>query len=439
MKRKLRNTLFLLLLPLCLPASADDRARLAEKVLLWLTTAQGDSILSHCTAEVRAQMPAATLNALWQQVQLQTGTLERRGQWRHTTKDGYDIHSVTLASASTALDFNVVVDSESRIAGFTFTPAASVPQDNAEETTDTDAADGAWTEREVTIENGAVHLPGTLTLPREWAAGKRAVVVMAAGSGPCDRDETTGPNKPLRDIAHQLAAKGIASLRYDKRTAVYGARTAEVSGGKLDFDTEVADDAAQALSVAAQIPEMRKGKVFLLGHSLGAALAPRIVEKAEKAKARPAGVIMLAAPARPLAELMAEQLRYVVSLSGLSPKLAAAQADTLYARAMAALPAEYREEAMSYRPAADAAKLSRCPLLFIQGGNDYQVTQKDYDLWMDAVEAVKEEAVFRFLPSLDHLLRPQTQMAIPADYTKKGKVDTAATDEIADFVQRHAQ
>lgn len=434
----LRKTILLLLLPFCLNAAADNGAQLAEKALQWLTAAQGDSLLSHCTAEVRAQMPADALNAVWQQVQAQTGALERRGAWRHTTQGGYDIHSVTLVSANAALDFNVVVDKESLIAGFTFTPAASVPQGTAEEDTDESAENGTWTEQDFVIENGAARLPGTLTLPKDWAKGKRAVVVMVAGSGPCDRDETTGPNKPFRDIARQLAAKGIATLRYDKRTAVYGARTAEVSGGKTDFDTEVTDDAAQALSLAAKVPELKGGKVFLLGHSLGAALAPRIVEKAEKAKARPAGVVLLAAPARPLAELMAEQLRYAASLKGLTPKRVAAEADTLLARAKAALPAEYWAEAVSYRPVADAAKLSRCPLLFIQGGNDYQVTQTDFSLWQDAAKAEKEEVVFRFFPTLDHLLRPQTRMAVPADYAKKGKVAAAVTDEIAEFVQRHS-
>lgn len=434
----LRKTIFLLLLPFCLHASADNGARLAEKALQWLTSAQGDSLLSHCTAEVRAQMPADALNAVWQQVQAQAGALEKRGAWRHTTQEGYDIHSVTLASASAALDFNVVVDSESRIAGFTFTPAANVPQGCVEKDTDEGAEDGAWTEQDFVIENGEARLPGTLTFPKEWAKGKRAVVVMVAGSGPCDRDETTGPNKPFRDIARRLAAKGIATLRYDKRTAVYGARAAELGGGKMDFDAEVTDDAARALALAAKMPEAKGGKVFLLGHSLGAALAPRIVEKAEKTKARPAGVVLLAAPARPLAELMAEQLRYVASLSGLTPKSVTAEADTLLARAKAALPAEYWEEAVSYRPTADAAKLSRCPLLFIQGGNDYQVTKTDFNLWQDAAKAEKEEVIFRFFPALDHLLRPQTRMAVPADYAKKGKVAAAVTDEIADFVQRHS-
>ncbi|MDZ7606573.1 MAG: hypothetical protein U5K79_13515 [Cyclobacteriaceae bacterium] len=61
-----------------------------------------------------------------------------------------------------------------------------------------------------------------MTLPK----GKNSfpIVLFVHGSGPNDRDETIGPNKPFRDIAYGLAEKGIASLRYDKRTFVYGIR-----------------------------------------------------------------------------------------------------------------------------------------------------------------------------------------------------------------------
>ncbi len=59
-------------------------------------------------------------------------------------------------------------------------------------------------------------LPATLTLPS--GEGHFPAVLLVAGSGPNDRDETIGPNKPFRDLAQGLAAADIASLRYDKRT-----------------------------------------------------------------------------------------------------------------------------------------------------------------------------------------------------------------------------
>lgn len=57
-------------------------------------------------------------------------------------------------------------------------------------------------------------LPGLLTLPD--GAGPFPAVLLVHGSGPQDRDEAVGPNRPFRDLAVGLAALGVASLRYDK-------------------------------------------------------------------------------------------------------------------------------------------------------------------------------------------------------------------------------
>ena len=71
---------------------------------------------------------------------------------------------------------------------------------------------------------------------RRLAAARHAVdagrrrpfpgVVLVHGSGPNDRDESIGPNKPFRDLAEGLASRGIAVLRYDKRTRTHAGRVA---------------------------------------------------------------------------------------------------------------------------------------------------------------------------------------------------------------------
>ena len=65
-------------------------------------------------------------------------------------------------------------------------------------------------------------LPATLTMPA--GTGPLPAVVLVHGSGPDDRDETVGANKPFKDLAAGLASRGIAVLRYDKRTKVHGAK-----------------------------------------------------------------------------------------------------------------------------------------------------------------------------------------------------------------------
>ena len=145
-------------------------------------------------------------------------------------------------------------------------------------------------------------LPGTLTLPR--GAGPFPVVVLVHGSGAHDRDETIGANKPFRDIAHGLAERGIAVLRYEKRTYRYRRL---LSDEQFTIDRETTYDALQAIAYLRQSRFIDHRRIFVLGHSQGGMLAPRIAGRAPDV----AGVILLAAPARPLLDLLVEQHRRI--------------------------------------------------------------------------------------------------------------------------------
>lgn len=144
------------------------------------------------------------------------------------------------------------------------------------------------------------------------ASGMRRVpcVILVHGSGPNDRDETVGPNKPFRDLAWGLAERGVAVIRYDKRTKIYGMNCVP-AGRVLDYDTEAVDDALAAILQARTLPEIAADSIYVLGHSLGGTLAPRIAERSEGL----AGIIVLAGLARPLEDALEEQFTYISSLT----------------------------------------------------------------------------------------------------------------------------
>src|SRR5690606_39772268 len=109
------------------------------------------------------------------------------------------------------------IDGEGRIAGFMVQPAQSAAPAPAPAVAD----DATYVERDLAVGEGERALPGTLAMPKGDgpASGKGVpAIVLVHGSGPQDRDETIGPNKPFLDIARGLAAQGIAVLRYEKRT-----------------------------------------------------------------------------------------------------------------------------------------------------------------------------------------------------------------------------
>src|SRR3546814_2148322 len=74
-------------------------------------------------------------------------------------------------------------------------------------------------------------------------------VVLVHGSGPHDRDESIGPNKPFLDIARGLAAQGTAVLRYDKRTK---ARPQDYADGSVTIDSETTNDAVFAVAARSE-------------------------------------------------------------------------------------------------------------------------------------------------------------------------------------------
>lgn len=167
--------------------------------------------------------------------------------------------------------------------------------------------------RDVEFLSGEVTLAGTLTLPA--GAENVAGVVLIAGSGPNDRDETIMNHKPFLVIADFLTRRGIAVLRYDKR-GVGG------SGGDYRFCTsaELAADAACAMELLRRQPGVDPAKVGLVGHSEGGgvALVMAAGEGVGESLLSPAFVIGLGTPALKGDSLLKLQRRYISRAAGQS-------------------------------------------------------------------------------------------------------------------------
>ena len=421
-------------------AQSPDRTAAAENVLRQLKNGCGDSLYAASTPQVQGQLKAESYNAIWQQLEMQAGTLQGSAAWQQKDQPPYAICQKRLEFERAALIMTVTFDAEGRIAGLFFAPAppAAAPPAGSETSDNINnskkasparehASFPAGDAREATVKNGKVQLPGTLVMPH-GATAKRPVpaVVFVHGSGPNDRDETIGPNRLFRDLADSLAAAGIASLRYDKRTYVYRAETAKFSGGKLDYDVETVDDAVAAIDLLRRTAGIDPQRIYVVGHSQGAMLAPHIAARSGKA----AGCVMLAAPARTLDVLLREQLRHLAPQSGMT----AAQADSTAESMWHKLPADYRAMASAYNPAAEAAALS-VPMLFLQGGNDYQVTSADFSLYQESLRG-NPHAHFVFLPEADHLMLPLDMLVLLVYYQRFVPISGKAVVAIRDFIHQ---
>jgi dienelactone hydrolase len=293
-------------------------------------------------------------------------------------------------------------------------------------------------EREVTIGADPWKLGATLTIP--VGKGPFPAVILVHGPGPNDRDESIRANKVFADIAEGLSSRGIAVLRYDKRTLAYGRQMSQTG---YTLRQETIDDALAAAAFMRLQPEITVSRIYLLGHSLGGYAAPRIAREDGKL----AGLIFLAANSRPIEELVLDQTEYLAAAGVLPPEEAKKRLDSLKVETekmkalepgasnppvVLGLPSEWLLDVKNYEPTAQAASLS-IPLLFLQGERDFQVGQKDFDRWKSAL-AKRPNATFHSYPDLNHLFISGKGRSLPAEYVNPANVSPAVIGDIADWI-----
>lgn len=364
------------------------------------------------------------------------GAVESVGSpWHEDDVQGYRRYRVPVTFENGSLDLRIVLDAAGKVAGF-FQVPHEPPPDPANEPT------APVAEEEVRFGPEGRELPGTLSVPD--GDGPFPGIVLVHGSGPNDRDETVGRNKPFRDIAWGLADRGVAVLRYDKRTH---ARPQDYSGiaDRYTVQDEVIDDAWAALDLLRADPRVDAGKMFVLGHSLGGMLAPSIAAR----EPHPAGMVILAGATQPLPELMLGQTKYIAMLDGgISPeehtKIEALEASVVALRAALdgdavppsttglGAPYAYFADLDARDPAAEARALA-IPTLVLQGKRDYQVTRVDFGGWKGALDGASF-ACLHMYEGLDHLFRPGSGIPGPHDYDRTTPVDDAVIGDIAKWV-----
>jgi len=306
------------------------------------------------------------------------------------------------------------------------------------------ATPSSFREQQVTVGAGTEWaLPATLTLPA--GKGPFPAVVLVHGSGPNDRDETQGPNKPFQDLAWGLGSQGIAVLRYDKRTLVHRGKVAAMPN--LTVKEETIDDALAAVALLRSTPDIDPKRIFVLGHSLGGMLVPRI-GLADKGDI--AGFIVFAGATRPLEDEWVRQYEYIYGLDGqITPNEQAeidgykrqrarikqlTAADASRKELLLYIPPSYWLDLQGYSPPTTALKLKQ-PLLILQGERDYNVTMDAFGDWQRVLDK-REDTTFKSYPKLDHLFLEGTGPASDADYARPRNIPKYVVDDIAAWIKK---
>jgi predicted alpha/beta-hydrolase family hydrolase len=299
-------------------------------------------------------------------------------------------------------------------------------------------------EKTLTVTTGSFTMGATLSYPGA-GSGPFPGVLLVAGSGPNDRDETIGPNKPFRDIAIALTHKGFAVLRFDKRTFAYRGNALDLNVSSMTVKEEFIDDSVSALRLLAAQPNVDGRRLTIIGHSLGGWGLPFIVEGLGPDASRLRHLVYLAPGGRDWKPMILHQLRFQASLvpDNLAAKNAVADAEKRFADYTAtgtmsgpflSASALYWNDLLKRDPVALASKIA-VDSLFVHGSRDIQIDDADFLSWQSVLGGVAGRQ-FVTLPDLNHLFMHTDGPSTGAEYFTEGHVSIDVIDLIANQLAR---
>ncbi len=391
---------------------------------------------------LRPMVAAGSLRAAWEASTGNLGQVTSIGTAIGEPAPGVTVVKVPLRCEHGGLTFVATVTAGGALTGLQLAPPEAMAPVSAWEPP-AYADPSRFEEQDVQIGPGDLAVPGTLTLPR--AQRPLPGVVLLAGSGPMDRDESAGPSKPFKDLAWGLASRGIAVLRFDKVTYARPAEARSMPGFTLS--DEYLPQARAAITLLRQRPEIDPSRIFVAGHSLGGTVAPRVAA----AEPAVAGLVILAGGAAPLHWVIVRQIQYLASLDPATAAGSASAIDALTRQAQQVdspdlspatptgelpmgTPAPYWLDLRGYDAPAAAATLGK-PILVVQGGRDYQATvEDDLSRWQAAL-ADRPGVTIRVHPDDDHFLFTGSGPSTPQDLMRGGQhVDPVVVEELATWL-----
>ena len=414
----------------------------AEAFITAMAEGDFDAAAAMFDATMKRALPAATLeNDVWGLVVNSAGEFVSFHETENKLIDGYYVCFVTSRHETSGVTLRVVLSRDGLVSGLFIDAYPIIERDTVQR-------DG-FTDTPVIIGEGTdFPLDGILSMP-DSAGGPAPAVVIVHGSGAQDMDLTLYSNKPYRDIAEYLAANGVAAIRYNKRTYTHGAKV----DGSWTVWEETIEDAILAAEMLKADPRVDENRVFIIGHSMGGSLAPRIHAEGGNF----AGLIMLAGTPRFLLDLSRDQNIAMINetMEGEEREAALAQieeswdADVLE---MVSLPdtaakdnmiggvSAYYFKELYRNPIPAYLELITVPMLIMQGSKDVQVSaDADFGMYKELLSG-RPNVTFKLYEGLNHLFMASaigTISGLTEEYQIEGVVDGQVLADIAEWIKSY--
>jgi len=419
-----------------LPAAAQEAFDLqaqSDTACQALLTGDYARIISMLNETAAAQLSEDILSQTMSALSVQFGTFSAVSGAEYLAEQNVSAYTLVFENGALLLSFGF--DADGKIAALTLTPAAA-PATPSERP----LPEGVQEIPVTLYPDSDRSLKGTVLVPSN-AGADTPYVVFIHGSGPSDMDQTVGGNKMFRDIACDLAALGVGSIRYDKITYSHP----ELFTGNITIDDEYLEPVSEAVRILKE--NVPSANIYALGHSLGGMLTPYLVRECGLS-----GGIALAGTPLPLWQMSYDQNMMLIDAMPADQQpalIAQVEAEREIALSLTGMTDEEAasisvfginglyQKSISHLDEAAIAEETGKPFLFVWGDKDVQVNQAAFDAWQ---ETLSEAGPYTYItyPGLNHMFLPHQEgdsiANVQAAYARPASVAEYVSADIAAWI-----
>jgi predicted esterase len=433
----MRKALFILFVSFSLIGLSQPTDTVSNRFLEYIQAADYEAAVSMFSDSLKAELPADKLKTSFERQIRVNGDMIIRDRVIKTFYIPHDIvyRFIWFGDKGFRLYFKMKDEEITRF--------MLIPQNQTNQYTDPEYAKKEnFTRQHILIQSRNYGLTGEFFRPVD--TDTFPVVVFIHGSGPNDRDEGMYGNRPFRDMAYGLANYGIASLRFDKSSYLFGQFVIEEKTYTV-WD-EIGVDVSHIITYLNKLQGIENDRIFLFGHSLGANQMPRMLDSLDVA-----GAIMAAGNARPLQDLLYEQFKFLYKLDGdfsdadkrrlgqlkaqidnLEKLREIDPSDADFTLPLGVSP-YYWKDMIMYNPV-ETLKMVDEPIFLIQGEGDYQVSMKDYKMFRRGLRKRKLPYKAKSYEKVNHLLIENVGEPSTKEYERPSHVEHYIIKDIADWI-----